>query len=279
MKKTTLKIIALTLALLAIVIIAVPAFAGNAAPQMDGCYRCTHCGCSFSNEKKWNKHKDKCFSEVSLPEEPEETTAAVEEITETTTETVETTETTTDTTTTTVVVEETTTVPSTAVEETTTVAETTTENVVIVPETKPEPPVVEETETTTETTTTTVPSTVVEKTTAAVVTTTAPVTSTTKVTTTEKEAPVVKVTLPDIPEFKLPKLEIPEKAETKETTVETTVTAPDKFLGDDIDDSDIETIIPNTGSPKFVAGIAVLAIMAGAVMLVISKKNKNENNA
>lgn len=263
MKNYSLKIIAISLAILAVIIIAVPAFAGNAAPQMEGCYRCTHCGCSFSNEKKWNKHKDKCFSEVSLPEEPKETSAAIEE-TETTTETVETTEVTTETTTTTV--------PSTAVEETTTVVETTTENIVIVPETKPEPPVVEETETTT----TTVPSTVVEKTTAAVATTTA-VTSTTKVTTAEKEAPVVKITLPDIPEFKL---EIPEKVETTATTT----TMPDKFssdefFGDDIDDSDIETVIPNTGSPKFVAGIAVLAIMAGAVMLVISKKNKNENNA
>lgn len=65
-KRLNQKIIAIALSLLAIILIAVPAFAAK-APQMENNYRCPACGSVFTNVKKWEKHREKCFYEADGP--------------------------------------------------------------------------------------------------------------------------------------------------------------------------------------------------------------------
>lgn len=241
------KIIAVALSLLAIVLIAVPAFAAK-APQMENNYRCPACGSVFTNAKKWEKHREKCFYEADGPayytygddkmttEDPD----AEETTTETTTERTTVTETT---------------VPEITVTETAASTEapsqtTTTEATTHI-------------DATTEATTRIV-ATTVKKTEAATV----------------KRTPVMFV--PEVAEATVIKTFDDESAKVTVATkvsesvaddFETKSNADDDFLY--LEHSDAVSAIPNTGSSKGVVIALALVIIASAAIITVKRKDDN----
>lgn len=232
------KIIAVALSLLAIVLIAVPAFAAK-APQMENNYCCPACGRVFTNAKKWEKHREKCFYEADgpayYPNEPEETTSE-----------------------------------STTAEETT--AETTTERTTVT-ETAASTEAPSQTTTTEATThidatteaTTRIVATTVKKTEAATVKRT-PVMFVPEVT----EATVIK-TLDD----ESAKVTVAVKvSESVVDDFETKSNADDDFLYSEHSDAVSDTI-PNTGSSKGVVIALALVIIASAAIITVKRKDDN----
>lgn len=238
-KRLNQKIIAVALSLLAIVLIAVPAFAAK-APQMENNYRCPACGSVFTNAKKWEKHREKCFYEADgpayYPNEPEETTSesttAEETTAETTTERTTVTET----------------AASTEAPSQTTTTEATTHN-----------------DATTEATTRIV-ATTVKKTEAATVNRT-PVMFVPEVT----EATVIK-TLDD----ESAKVTVAVKvSESVVDDFETKSNADDDFLYSEHSDAVSDDTIPNTGSSKGVVIALALVIIASAAIITVKRKDDN----
>ena len=233
------KIIAVALSLLAIVLIAVPAFAAK-APQMENNYCCPACGRVFTNAKKWEKHREKCFYEADgpayYPNEPEETTSE-----------------------------------STTAEETT--AETTTERTTVT-ETAASTESPSQTTTTEATThidatteaTTRIVATTVKKTEAATVKRT-PVMFVPEVT----EATVIK-TLDD----ESAKVTVAVKvSESVVDDFETKSNADDDFLYSEHSDAVSDDTIPNTGSSKGVVIALALVIIASAAIIAVKRKDDN----
>ncbi len=233
------KIIAVALSLLAIVLIAVPAFAAK-APQMENNYCCPACGRVFTNAKKWEKHREKCFYEADgpayYPNEPEETTSE-----------------------------------STTAEETT--AETTTERTTVT-ETAASTEAPSQTTTTEATThidatteaTTRIVATTVKKTEAATVKRT-PVMFVPEVT----EATVIK-TLDD----ESAKVTVAVKvSESVVDDFETKSNADDDFLYSEHSDAVSDDTIPNTGSSKGVVIALALVIIASAAIITVKRKDDN----
>ena len=239
-KRLNQKIIAIALSLLAIILIAVPAFAAK-APQMENNYRCPACGSVFTNAKKWEKHREKCFYEADGPayytygddkmttEDPD----AEETTTETTTERTTVTETT---------------VPEITVTETVASTEATTHI-----------------DATTEATTRIV-ATTVKKTEAATVNRT-PVMFVPEVT----EATVIK-TLDD----ESAKVTVAVKvSESVVDDFETKSNADDDFLYSEHSDAVSDDTIPNTGSSKGVVIALALVIIASAAIITVKRKDDN----
>lgn len=233
------KIIAVALSLLAIVLIAVPAFAAK-APQMENNYCCPACGRVFTNAKKWEKHREKCFYEADgpayYPNEPEETTSE-----------------------------------STTAEETT--AETTTERTTVT-ETAASTEAPSQTTTTEATThidatteaTTRIVATTVKKTEAATVKRT-PVMFVPEVT----EATVIK-TLDD----ESAKVTVAVKvSESVVDDFETKSNADNDFLYSEHSDAVSDDTIPNTGSSKGVVIALALVIIASAAIITVKRKDDN----
>lgn len=232
------KIIAVALSLLAIVLIAVPAFAAK-APQMENNYCCPACGRVFTNAKKWEKHREKCFYEADgpayYPNEPEETTSESTTAEETTAETTT----------------EYTTVTETAVPETT-VAETVTST-----EAPSQVPTLEAT--------TRIVTTTVKKTEVATVKRTpvmyAPeATEATVIKTLNNESTKATVT-----------------AKVSESVVddfETESNVDDEFLYSEDTDA-ISDDIPSTGSSKGVVIALALVIIASAAIIAVKRKDDN----
>lgn len=233
------KIIAVALSLLAIVLIAVPAFAAK-APQMENNYCCPACGRVFTNAKKWEKHREKCFYEADgpayYPNEPEETTSesttAEETTAETTTERTTVTET----------------AASTEAPSQTTTTEATTHN-----------------DATTEATTRIV-ATTVKKTEAATVNRT-PVMFVPEVT----EATVIK-TLDD----ESAKVTVATKvSESVADDFETESNVDDEFFYSEYPEAVSDDTIPSTGSSKGVVVALTLVIIASAAIIAMKRKDDN----
>lgn len=238
-KRLNQKIIAIALSLLAIILIAVPAFAAK-APQMENNYRCPACGSVFTNAKKWEKHREKCFYDADGPayytygddkmttEDPD----AEETTTETTTERTTITET----------------AASTEAPSQTTTTEATTHI-----------------DATTEATTRIV-ATTVKKTEAATVKRT-PVMFVPEVT----EATVIK-TLDD----ESAKVTVAVKvSESVVDDFETKSNADDDFLYSEHSDAVSDDTIPNTGSSKGVVIALALVIIASAAIITVKRKDDN----
>lgn len=238
-KRLNQKIIAIALSLLAIILIAVPAFAAK-APQMENNYCCPACGRVFTNAKKWEKHREKCFYEADgpayYPNEPEETTSE-----------------------------------STTAEETT--AETTTERTTVT-ETAASTEAPSQTTTTEATThidatteaTTRIVATTVKKTEAATVKRT-PVMFVPEVT----EATVIK-TLDD----ESAKVTVAVKvSESVVDDFETKSNADDDFLYSEHSDAVSDDTIPKTGSSKGVVIALALVIIASAAIITVKRKDDN----
>ncbi|CDC11466.1 unknown [Clostridium sp. CAG:413] len=248
-KRLNQKIIAIALSLLAIILIAVPAFAAK-APQMENNYRCPACGSVFTNAKKWEKHREKCFYEADGPayytygddkmttEDPD----AEETTTETTTERTTVTETT---------------VPEITVTETAASTEapsqtTTTEATTHI-------------DATTEATTRIV-ATTVKKTEAATVNRT-PVMFVPEVT----EATVIK-TLDD----ESAKVTVAVKvSESVADDFETESNVDDEFFYSEYPEAVSDDTIPSTGSSKGVVVALTLVIIASAAIIAVKRKDDN----
>lgn len=239
-KRLNQKIIAIALSLLAIILIAVPAFAAK-APQMENNYRCPACGSVFTNAKKWEKHREKCFYEADGPayytygddkmttEDPD----AEETTTETTTERTTVTETT---------------VPEITVTETVASTEATTHI-----------------DATTEATTRIV-ATTVKKTEAATVNRT-PVMFVPEVT----EATVIK-TLDD----ESAKVTVAVKvSESVADDFETESNVDDEFFYSEYPEAVSDDTIPSTGSSKGVVVALTLVIIASAAIIAVKRKDDN----
>lgn len=243
------KIIAVALSLLAIVLIAVPAFAAK-APQMENNYCCPACGRVFTNAKKWEKHREKCFYEADgpayYPNEPEETTSE-----------------------------------STTAEETT--AETTIEHTTVTETAVPETTVTE-TAASTEApsqTTTTEATTHIDATTEA---TTRIVATTVKKTeaATVKRTPVMFV--PEVTEATVIKTFDDESAKVTVATkvsesvaddFETESNVDDEFLYSEYPEAVSDDTIPSTGSSKGVVVALTLVIIASAAIIAAKRKGDN----
>lgn len=238
-KRLNQKIIAIALSLLAIILIAVPAFAAK-APQMENNYRCPACGSVFTNAKKWEKHREKCFYEADGPayytygddkmttEDPD----AEEATTETTTERTTVTETT---------------VPEITVTETAASTEA-------------------PSQTTTTEATTRIIATTVKKTEAATVKRT-PVMFVPEVT----EATVIK-TLDD----ESAKVTVATKvSESVADDFETESNVDDEFLYSEYPEAVSDDTIPSTGSSKGVVVALALVIIASAAIIAVKRKDDN----
>ena len=233
------KIIAVALSLLAIVLIAVPAFAAK-APQMENNYCCPACGRVFTNAKKWEKHREKCFYEADgpayYPNEPEETTSESTTAEETTAETTTERTTVTETAASTEAPSQTTTIEATTHIDATTEA------------------------------TTRIVATTVKKTEAATVKRT-PVMFVPEVT----EATVIK-TLDD----ESAKVTVAVKvSESVVDDFETKSNADDDFLYSEHSDAVSDDTIPNTGSSKGVVIALALVIIASAAIITVKRKDDN----
>ena len=233
------KIIAVALSLLAIVLIAVPAFAAK-APQMENNYCCPACGRVFTNAKKWEKHREKCFYEADgpayYPNEPEETTSESTTAEETTAETTT----------------EYTTVTETAVPETT-VAETVTSTEA--------PSQVPTSEATTRIVTTTVKKTEVATVKRTPVMYAPEATEATVIKTLNNESTKATVT-----------------AKVSESVVddfETESNVDDEFLYSEDTDAVSDDTIPSTGSSKGVVIALALVIIASAAIIAVKRKDDN----
>lgn len=234
------KTIAIALAILAVVVIAIPAFAAS-APQMENSYRCPACGCSFNNAKKWEKHRDKCFYDAGGPAIVEKTTSV------TTTEATTAKETTTEIITEPATVAETTT-PETTVIETTTSVETTKE-------------------TTTKETTTHVVDTTVKESKAAEIKR-APMVIVPEIPTEITEAPTV---------VKRDVTTTLETAEITDDSFEVTSGTNNEFYFSEKDKRNDD--IPDTGSSKVVAIATSLIVIASASVIAVKRKENNNIGA
>ena len=207
---------------------------------MENNYCCPACGRVFTNAKKWEKHREKCFYEADgpayYPNEPEETTSE-----------------------------------STTAEETT--AETTTERTTVT-ETAASTEAPSQTTTTEATThidatteaTTRIVATTVKKTEAATVKRT-PVMFVPEVT----EATVIK-TLDD----ESAKVTVAVKvSESVVDDFETKSNADDDFLYSEHSDAVSDDTIPNTGSSKGVVIALALVIIASAAIITVKRKDDN----
>lgn len=252
------KILAILISALVLVFAAVPAFADVAAPQRQ--FNCV-CGRSFTSEKKWSQHKQKCYVEVETT--AEETSSAVETTVDTTAETTEATSAQIAEPSTTVAT--TTAIPTTEAKTETTTAATTQQDV---------------TEVKKETLPAKVPAMVVvttpEETTAEEITTTAATT----VVSTEKERTVITSTTSpsslfgiSIPAIKFPRIEF--GFDEEKPSISQAVWSEANAGDNDVFYEIIEKDIPNTGSSHYVVAAFALAIVAGGTILALKKNKKS----
>lgn len=262
------KILAILISALVLVFAAVPAFADVAAPQRQ--FNCV-CGRSFTSEKKWSQHKQKCYVEVETT--VEETSSAVETTVDTTAETTEATSTQSTEPSTTVATAAA--IPTTEAKTETTTAVTTpttvatakavaSETATKVPVTVTSAPVEIPEETTTEEITT-------EMTTATTTVATTQKTTVAPTSTTSSSYSMIDVSFPEI---KLSRINVEETVGSvqedvpEETSIETTAQTVLREYNP-IDKNNI----PNTGSSKITVAATAMAIIAGGMIFAVKKKN------
>lgn len=266
------KILAILISALVLVFAAVPAFADVAAPQRQ--FNCV-CGRSFTSEKKWSQHKQKCYVEVETT--VEETSSAVETTVDTTAETTEATSTqstepsTTVATAAAIPTTEAKTETTTAVTTPTTVATTkavASETTTKVPVTVTSAPVEIPEETTTEEIT-------AEMTTATTTVATTQKTTVAPTSTTSSSYSMIDVSFPEI---KLSRINVEETADSVQEEI---LAIDDSFysfstngsVNDDAFYALKEETVPDTGSSKITVAATAMAIIAGGMIFAVKKKN------